>query len=278
MNQRIIVFFLIVLMSTGFLTLANCTVDYLGFSTSSEEKEKESNQSPRAISSILSYCNPFYGNGFRGLLTAYYDADQQSYTHNMTWLYLWEVPFELKSPSNYAQFHRFYIKNNLEVYNKAPVEAEIIQLSSSDKISITTVINKDLLSDLGGLSMEQLISKHGFLLHDMSGWQGVSLSVFDGQNKPVKVVKILIPPFEANPTRFLSKHNQEALLLKLHPFEAISVLKETNDKIFYNKSKDSCQKAPIPLNLPDFESLSLPKTNSSDQTIEELSNIIPSFQ
>ncbi len=278
MKNLIVLTFISITSLAGLFMLSNCTTDY--FSNTQSSTLAGPKKSPKA-SPFLTYCNKIHEVGFRGLLASYYDPDQKNYTKNTTWLYLWEVPFELKVPSNYVQFHRFYVSNNKEVYNKAPIEAEVIKQSTSEKVSIATVINKDLLTDMGGLSISQLINKYAFLLHDMGGWQGISLSVFDGQDKPVKVTKALIPPFESNPHSFVSKNDQESLLMKLHPFSDIALVKSSNEKVFYEKSKSNCQDSPIPMKIPQFKmhqtTPTPPSAVNNQDELNDISPLLPSF-
>ena len=280
MNKLYVFFLAVLVCPVGCLLLTNCTTDIFSYSVSEHSSLSEKPKPKGKNSALLTYCNRIHEDGFRGLLTAYYDNELGQYTHNTTWLFLWEVPFELKIPSNYVQLHRFYIRSNKEIYNKAPVEAEAIRLSNSKKVSIVTAINKDLLSDMGGLTIPQLINKHGFLLQDMGGWQGLSLSLFDSQNKPIKTVKALIPPFESNPNTFLAKHDQEVLLTKLHPFSAISLVKSTTEKTFHEKSKDNCENSPIPMRLPEWSSQAEAETEAEEEQPDEneIPSVLPAFE
>ena len=223
----------------------------------------------------LSYCNKFNKKGFNGTIVANYNWDKNTFDTNKAQLYLWDVPYEFTyPPTNYIQLHSFYIANNKTVFKKKPVSIEIIKDSSDESISLITTIGHDLLEDMG-LSIKELILNYSFLLEDMRGWQGIALSVFNAQNKPVKTVQILVPPFESNPHTYMDNHNKEKLLFQLHPFETISH-HNTTDRFFYEKGVDFCKSVPLPFDIPPFETYSIGK-DPVDQLIDDLS-LLPDFQ
>ena len=241
MWNRYIFFSVLFLIGSGLL--ANCTTDYFGLSSdkSEEAEEKPSHQTP------LTYCNRFDQNNFRGLLTAYYSESQGSFVRNTNWLHLWEVPYEAQMPGNYVQFHLFRISNNKEHYHEAPVEADLIKHTSTEIVKIINSIDSDLLSELGGITMDHLLNRYSFLLKDIAGWHGLSISLFNAQNKPTKITKVMIAPFETIPKTYVANNDHEVLLLKLHPFGQLTKLNEHNDKVLYSKGVDNCNDSPIPL-------------------------------
>ena len=253
-----------------FISFSNCTTDYFNFS---ESGEKGSNTDYSFNSSeAMAYCNKFNAKGFNGVLVAYYDWDQDTFNTNKTQLYLWNVPNEFTyPPTNYIQLHAFYIANNKTVFNKPPLTMEIIKNSSSETSSLVTTIGHDLLEAMGDITIDELMQNYSFILEDMKGWQGVVLSVFDAQNKPMKTTQILKPPFEANPHTYLDKHNREQLLFKLHPFEEIAYINK-KDQTFYEKAVDFCDNVPIQFEVPAFETHNV---DPVDQLIESLSFLIP---
>ena len=224
------------------LFLCACTGDYLTFSL-------DGDRGP-AFSTRQAYCNKFNINGFTGLLTSYFDWSEKNINENKAVMYLRTVPSDFNFPlSNYIQVHSFYIKNNREEYNSAPVTMEVLDKTTSVSVQTVTSIGHDLLSHVNQ-TVDKFIEQNYFILHDVEGWQGMSLSVFDSvSNKPLdgKSTKILIPPFSADPQEFFRETNKERLLFRLHPFAQISEAGGTTRHDFYSKAKDDCQGAYLPL-------------------------------
>ena len=247
-------------------------MDHFGFSTDADSSDSAIEQST-STKDPLTYCNKFDQNGFRGLLTVHYDVNQDRLTKNASWLHLWDIPYEVQQEGNFAQFHRFRISDNKEVFHAAPIEADVVKHSNSDTVTIITTINTTLLSDMGGITIDQLLSRHSFLLKDTAGWHGMSLSVFNTQNKPIKTVKVLIPPFESNPKTYVANNDHESLLLKLHPFGELSLSNENNDKTFYEKSLDNCQDSPAPLKLPDLDDFDFNQKPTDDIELPDLTSL-----
>lgn len=246
----------------------NCTTDYFGFSE--EDVGENSKKELYDPLTPMAYCNKFNKEGFSGILTAYYDVDQDTFNQNKARLYLYSIPDEWTyPPTNYMQVHTFSISNNKTVFNPTPVSMIIIKDSNSESSSIITVLGHDLLEYLGNISIDELIKNYSFLLKDMNGWNGISLSIFNARNKPIKTTKILIPPFPANPHTYLDKNNQERLLFKLHPFESISYNNDT-DQIFYEKGVEFCKDSPEDFEIPSFQRSSA-SPDPLDQLMEDLS-------
>ena len=247
---------------------SNCTTDYFGFSSSEEGNNSQYLQNP---TSAMAYCNKFDSNGFSGFLVAYYDWDKDAFNKNKARLYLEKVPYEFTyPPTNYIQVHSFYIANNKKTFNKIPVSMDVVQNSTSEKSILITTIGHDLLVDMGEIPIDQLIQKHSFILRDVNGWHGITLSVFDLKNKPIKIAQVLIPPFDANPNTFLNTHNRERLLSQLHPFSNISNT-NTTDQSFYEKALDFCKESPAQFNVPPFKPQPVTSDPVVDKLIEELS-------
>ena len=209
----------------------------------------------RPNSHWMAYCSEFSDQDFSGMLTAYYNWEEDRFNSNKVWLYLWDVPYEFRSPpGNYMQIHAFYMESNREIYDKSksPVLMELVEDASSEKTIMVEAIEKPLLRDLGHLSIEDVIDNYGFLLHNLNGWQGLSLSIFNAKNQPVRTVKALIPPFISHPQTFLRKHNQEHRLLTLHPFGNMLSRSHT-EEVFYKKAYDTCSRSPVRIPIPSFE-------------------------
>ena len=252
------ILFLLALILTLF---PNCTTDYFGFS----EDTASNNTAARSLVPMV-YCNKFNENGFNGILISYYDWDTEQFNTSKSQLYLWSVPSEFSHPpTNYIQMHSFSIANNKETYNSSPVTIEMTPDSSalSEQNILVTTIGHDLLDDVGGISINELIKTHSFTLEDINGWHGVTLSVFNVHNKPIKTAQVLIPPFAANPHTYLNNNNQEQLLFKLHPFEKIAHIHKS-DKVFYNKGLEFCEASPFPLEIPAFNSSSESANTTED--------------
>ena len=263
--MRINLFIFLLFIHLAFFS--NCTTDYFGFSED-EEGPPDYLRNPVAL---MAYCNKFNINGFNGFLVAYYDWNEEAFDKNKAQLYLANVPYEFTyPPTNYIQVHSFYIANNQKVFNKTPVSMDIFNDSSSERSVLVTTIGHDLLEDTGGISIDELIQTNSFVLRDMNGWHGITLSVFDVQNKPMKTAEILIPPFEANPNTFLNAHNEENRLFQLHPFVNISQNTNTTDQTFYEKGLDFCKESQVQFDIPAFETQS-PAEDPVDKLIEDLS-------
>ena len=253
----------------------NCKADYFDFSSKLGGTAGGSSSASRQEDTALIYCNKFNAQGFSGVLTAYYDPEKEGFNTNKAQLFLWNIPYEFEYPAtNYIQVHAFYIANNKKVFKKNPVSMELVKSASSQKVSLVTTVGHDLLEDLGEKANE-LIQNYHFILKDMDGWHGVTFSVFDKHNKPVKSLQALIPPFTAHPSAFFRKHNQERLLSELHPFKTISSGHEKeNNKIFYDKGVDFCKDSPVKFDIPPLAE-EPEEQDPLDQLIQDLSLILP---
>ena len=244
---------------------SNCTTDYFTFSESGEGLYGDSQ-------AAMAYCNKFSINGFSGFLVAYYDWNEETFDKNKAQLYLANVPYEFTYPhTNYIQVHSFHIASNKKVFNKTPVSMDIFNDSSAERSTLVTTIGHDLLEDMRGISIDELIRDNSFILKDMDGWHGITLSVFNVQNRPIKTAEVLIPPFEANPNTFLNAHNQEKRLFQLHPFVNISQNTNTTDQTFYEKGVDFCRESQVRFDVPAFEDHSSAGEDPVDKLIEDLS-------
>ena len=252
-----------------FLFFPSCTVDFFDFSTDTTREGEADFTSP------MVYCNKFNENEFKGVIVAYYDWDNDVFNKNKAQLYFWSVPDEFTyPPTNYIQIHLFSISNNVTNFDKKAVSFKMTGNSTS---SLVTTISRELLEEMGDISVQDLIDDNKFILRNIGGWDGVSISVFDEQNKPVKTVQLLIPPFEANPHTFLNNSNREQRLLQLHPFAKISDNSNNTDKIFYEKGIESCKSAPIDFEVPSFEEYQEARganEDSIDDLLKDLSLII----
>ncbi|MDE0518400.1 MAG: hypothetical protein OXH36_02420, partial [Bdellovibrionales bacterium] len=200
------------------------------------------------------------------------DWDQEAFDTNKAQLYLWNVPPEFTYPrTNYIQIHSFRIENNRKVFKESPVSIDIINNTSNERGITITTLGHDLLEDLEK-SIEELIQENSFVLKDMKGWHGVSISIFNVHNKPIHGAKteILIPPFEAHPHTYLEKQNQERMLHELHPFKKIASSTH-KDKIFYEKGRDFCKDSPSQFEVPS------PPANSEDGVDRLLEDLDLSF-
>ncbi|MDE0119630.1 MAG: hypothetical protein OXM55_06465 [Bdellovibrionales bacterium] len=252
--MNITTIFLLFILLTAF---SNCTLDYLDFSGATQEEFSS------APTSAMVYCNKFNVNGFNGILNAWYDWDQEAFDTNKAELYLWNVPTEFTYPhTNYIQVHSFRIENNRKIFKESPISIEIIKNNSNERGTTITTLGHDLLEDLEK-SIEELIQDNSFVLKDMKGWHGVSISVFNVHNKPITKIEILIPPFEAHPYIYLEKQNQERLLHELHPFKKMSSSTH-KEKIFYEKGRDFCKDSPSQFEVPPFS------TNSTEDEVDRL--------
>ena len=274
--MRISKVYLIFLWALFFINFCGCTADFFNFSN--EDKTKGSASGALVFSTDIKenmlYCNKFNNNEFNGILIADYDKNEAAFNMSgeKAQLFLWNVPYEFTHPStNYIQFHAFYIANNKTVFNKVPVTIEMIAHSSSRKPILVTTIGHDLLKEIGITSISKLIETHYFVLKDLNGWNGVSLSIFNVHDKLVKTTQILIPPFSANPHTYQSKNNRERVLFELHPFHDIAYNNE-QDNVFYEKGVAFCNAAPVQLEVPLFKNPSdSTDDNGVDNLIEDLS-------
>ena len=196
------------------------------------------------------YCNKFNLNGFNGIIVPHFE--QNKFNSNKARLFLWEIPYKFEYPkSNYIQFHSFYVQNNREEYNSTPVSIELFNDQALRAEEVVTAISHDLLESLD-LPINTFLQAYSFILQDIEGWQGLSMSVFNSMNKPLTTTKVLIPPFSAHPEIFLTQNNQEQLLFQLHPFSKISNV-NSSERAFYEKAIDICNDAPIDLNLSSID-------------------------
>lgn len=248
-----------------FLSFSSCTADFFDFSTDTTGDGK----GEMDFTDPMVYCNKFHENGFRGTITAYYDWDNDNFHTDKAQLYLWNVPDEFTyPPTNYIQIHLFSVSNNKKNFDKKPVSFEIV--GSATASSLVTTISHELLEELGDISIQDLIDGNKFILRDIGGWHGVSLSIFDEQNKPVKTAQLLIPPFEANPHNFFNNNNREQRLLELHPFEKISSNPNNTDKVFYEKGIEFCKSVSIDFEVPSFEEQEASRADEADSSIDDL--------
>ena len=259
-----------------FFAFFNCKADFFDASSTLGGSTGGSYATSRPEDTAMIYCNKFKEKGFSGVLTAYYDSEKDNFNTNRAQLFLWNIPYEFEYPdTNYIQAHAFYVANNKQVFKKNPVSMELVQNTTSEKISLVTTLGHDLLEDLEEKAGD-LIQNYHFILKDMDGWHGVTFSVFDKHNKPVKSIQVLIPPFIAHPSAFFRKHNQERLLSELHPFKTLSSRSEKeNIKIFYDKGVDFCKDSPVNFEIPDFADGAEEQKDPLDQLIQDLSLILP---
>ena len=214
---------------------------------------------PVGIDQTQAYCNKFNLNGFNGMITSYFDTKEKRFNPNKARLFLLEIPYGFNYPdSNYIQLHSFYVRNNREEYNESPVSIELFNDQALRVEDVITAISHALLEDLD-MSVDEFLQTYSFILQDVDGWQGLSMSVFNSINRPLEKVttkeketvtaKVLIPPFSAHPDLFFTQNHNERLLFKLHPFSKISNV-NNNEMAFYEKAVDICNDAPVDLNMP----------------------------
>ena len=214
---------------------------------------------PVGTDQTQAYCNKFNLNGFNGMITSYFDTKENRFNPNKARLFLLEIPYEFNYPdSNYIQLHSFYVKNNREERNESPVSIELFNDRTLRVEDVVTAIRHALLKDLD-MSVDEFLQTYSFILQDVNGWQGLSMSVFNSINKPLEkattttketvTAKVLIPPFSAHPDLFFAQNHSERLLFKLHPFSKISNVNK-NEMAFYEKAVDICNDAPVDLNMP----------------------------
>ena len=267
-TQKALFFLCIVLM----LFCTGCQSDFFRFSSETED-DPSRQYKPQEW---LAYCNNFNKNGFQGILTAYFDADIEDFSTNKVWLHLSSVPKEFEYPkTNYIQIHPFNVDSNKIQHRGSPIDMKIIKDSDKEIVKIISSIQHTLLEEMGYLdSINALISNYGFVLLDLSGWEGVSLSVFNVKNVPVSKtsIRVLIPPFLSHPHNYSQRNNNELLLSRLHPFENIATTTnfQTED-IFYNKASDICDNSPIKINIPSFQDqIHSKEEEASDQLFNRL--------
>ncbi len=214
------------------------------------------------------YCNKFNLNGFNGMITSYFDTEENKFNPNKARLFLLEIPYEFNYPdSNYIQLHSFYVKNNREEYNSSPVSIELFNDQAFRVKDVVTAIGHDLLEDLDQ-PIEAFLQTYSFILQDVDGWQGLSLSVFDSMNKPLATTKVLIPPFSAHPDLFFTQNHSERLLFELHPFSKISNV-NNNEMAFYEKAIDICDNAPVDLDMPLARNAQSPNRGERDRNSDD---------
>ena len=245
-----------------FCSLASCKTD--GFDLSSWNSQDSIGFGN--ISAPMAYCNKFNINEFSGILVSFYDWETEKFNTNKAYLYLWSIPYEFTYPqTNYIQLHSFYMANNKKVFSKTPMSMTLIANKNSER-EILTTIGHDLLEDTNR-SIDELIKNYHLLLEDIKGVHGISLSVFDVHNKPIRTTQVLIPPFEANPHTYLNNNNNERLLSDLHPFSDIAQSSRST-QIFYDKGLDFCDHSPQLIEIPPYENTVQP--NANENSIEEL--------
>ena len=252
-----------------FLFLTNCELDLFSFD-SSESGSNSSFLNSENVEDPMIYCNRFNQHGFDGILMVYYDKEKELFDSNKAHLFLRSVPYEFTHPAtNYIQFHSFYVESRREIFNEVPVSVAIIDDTVNALKQTVTAIDHDLLNNMG-INIEKLIEKHSFTLQDTDRWQGLTLSVFNIHNKPIKTAKILIPPFLANPETFSQEHNEEIALSKLHPFNNIA---PSSNYDFYQKGLNFCKQAPIEVDFPKFKGTktALPEKSPNDEQETDLS-------
>ena len=237
-----------------FIFCAHCQLDYSSFSNSTvrgQESTLLSHQDQAGDNMV--YCNKFNTKGFSGTLTAYYDLEENSFNNNKAQLYLWKVPEEFSyPPTNYIQLHSFRIEENQEVFNKTPINIELITKAEGSPAYLIKSIDHRLLAERGGISIDKFLNSYVFILEGIRGWQGLTFSVFNEQDKPIKVAQVLIPPFVAHPRTYLNRNNNERFLLKLHPFESLLHTKE-GARTFYEKGLDFCKSSDVDFDIPKFK-------------------------
>ena len=235
-----------------FLLYSACQLDYFSLSRSQVSSTVEDGLPQKAGDNQV-YCNKFDTKGFSGILTAYYDLEKDAFNNNKAQLYLWKVPGEFKHPpTNYIQLHLFRIEEGREIFNKNPVNINLISKTKGTSSFLIKALDHRLLSEQASPSIDDFLNTYIFILEDTSGWQGLTLSVFNEKDKPIKVAQVLLPPFSADPRVYSARNNDEQLGLKLHPFGDLS---QTNEpaKAFYEKGLDFCKGSPVSFDIPDFE-------------------------
>ena len=230
-----------------------CSPESLGlvFSSKTQNLGDEGKLSDSETKNI--YCNQFNKNGFEGSLITFYDWTKNKFVKNKVWVHFSGVPKDFDNyKTNYLQFYYFNVKDGKVKFNDVPVTIDIILNSQLEKKAVVDAIGRDLLMDYGGNSIEVFISKHSFILTDTLGWQGVGLFLFSGENRSIKKVQVLIPPFEANPEIYLFQNNNELLLFHLHPFAKVSA-SQPDERVYYQKAFHMCKGSPEPLPLPPLQ-------------------------
>ena len=245
-----------------------CSGDFFTwFSTESDDDSSDQTYKPHEW---LAYCNEFSDKGFRGILTAFAEDDQSDFNTNKAWLHLSSVPDTFPHPrSNFIQFHLFNVENNEYKYGPH-ITMDIVADSDKEYIRSTTAIDNKLLRNLGLQSITDLIHNYGFVLNGLDGWEGVSLSVFDEENKPILStnIQVLTPPFLSNPRSYSQRHDSKTALFKLHPFHQISEEKfKEPEKVFYEKAIDICEKSHIRINIPTFEEQAKENTDEAEEIL-----------
>ena len=248
-----------------------CTLDYFGFSGGG--KGEGSSQSFSHTPNVgMVYCNRFSINDFRGMITAYYDKEQKSFNTNKAQLFLWKTPYEFVYPkTNYIQVHSFTTSQNVKTFKPTPVRMEIINKSALSRYTYATVIGHELIEQSKNESLDEFVKQYSFVLEDLKGWEGITLSVFDVRDRPVKTASILIPPFPANPQTYLGTYAGEQSLLELHPFHNLLHSPKVSDRTFYEKGKAWCQSQSVEFEVPSLPDYLLNDT-SVDSLLEELAS------
>ena len=250
-----------------FIFYSACQLDYFSWSSSQVNSTVEDGLSQSATDNMV-YCNKFDTKGFSGILTAYYDLEKDGFDNNKAQLYLWKVPAEFQyPPTNYIQLHLFRIEEGQETFHKSPVPIDLISKITGTSSYLIKALDHRLLDEQRSPSIDHFLNTYIFILKDIRGWQGLTLSVFNENNKPIKSAQVLLPPFPADPRVYLTRNNKERALQNLHPFANLSHTKET-DRVFYEKGLDFCKGSPVNFDVPAFEKQG---PASLDQLLDEFS-------
>ena len=235
-----------------FLFCCYCQLDFFSSTDSTVGNPTVDDFSSHEVKHNMVYCNKFDTQGFSGVLTAYYDLEEKKFNNNKVQLYLWKVPEEFNyPPTNFVQLHLFRIEENRENFDNpnGPVNMSLILKETGAPSHLIKALDHRLLTEKGGIPIDKFLNAHVFILEDTSGWQGVTLSVFNEHDQPIKVARLLLPPFIANPRDYLDQVNQERHLLNLHPFANLFQSKEES-KVFYEKGLDFCKNLPVDFEVP----------------------------
>lgn len=236
--------------------LFSCTAEHFNLSTLDDGTVSKQNTiyKQNYLESMV-YCNKFSVKGFSGILVTKYNQETQKFDNNTSRLILFTVPDEFIYPiTNYIQIHAFNIVNNRVTFHDTPIEMQIIGKDNYPTPHSVTSIGHDILKSIqhNNASIDTLIQNYDFMLHNLDGWQGISLSVFSARNIPIKSAKILIPPFESNPHTYMDRHHKQEVLSKLHPMWDFAHM-YTKDEFFYNKTTEYCSHVPIDFEIPPFK-------------------------
>ena len=187
------------------------------------------------------FCNPIRSQGFEGVLAVNTSGNNWIHQAESAILQFQDVPDYFKNTDHsYIQMFAFNYQKNKMIRDNLPLSLDVYNLDTHDLIQTTKYIDTTL-ANRENRNVDEFFFKHIFVVKDIVGWQGVILGLFNDIDKNVVLLKILNPPFDANPHIYKTRYAQDFNLHSLHPFkDFLSTTDPEENTLFLSKSRDAC--------------------------------------